>query len=571
MPASAAGPWKTPAWLLRWTGGGALAWILAAALLLRLPGLGWGLPGPDGWDDDGVAPRDFLVGVVQTYQPGEFFRYPPVHLLLLSFVTLPIWLVGLLKATALTPQALVHEFIQPPYMTMFAVIARLVTVLMSLGVVALMARLAEEVYDRRTGLLVAVVVGLNAPFTYYSQTTNLEVPYLFWSLFALLELARAMIRHEPGRLPTVGLLAALAVGTKDQAGALLLCIPLALAGWFVLDPWPRKESRLVLRKLARAALIALSSLALLDGALVNPHGFAARVRFLLGSGSQDHALYPDSWAGYASVLSDSLLSFGSFYPWPFLLLIVWGLLLHLGQCRPGSRLVAGLLPLLAALSLTLAFNCLARRTEHRFLLPQTLLLGFYAGLAVSRMFTLYRRAAVVVLAPLGAWALFNCLAVDANLLGDPRYDAEAFLRSHVRPGELIEVYGNHVYWPRLPARARVVRVDDTAVERRSALLGVTEVEAPYQDVEQRRPRWIVVSEVFSSRYRSQRTKLLAGYHRDSAAREYFHRLERGQAGYRVAHVSRFESRVWPRVQIHASTGNNIWIFERLEQAQRSAP
>ncbi len=530
--------------------------------MLHLPGLGWGLPGPDGWDDDGVAPRDFLVGVVQTYQPGEFFRYPPVHLLLLSFLTLPIWLVGLVKATALTPEALVHEFIQPPYMTMFAVIARLVTVMMSLAVVALMARLGEEVYDRRTGLFVAIVVGLNAPFTYYSQTSNLEVPYLFWSLFALVELARAIVRHEPGRLPTVGFLAALAVGTKDQAGALLLSIPLALAGWFVLDPWPRHEAKRVLGKSARAALVALSSLALLDGALVNPQGFSARVHFLLGSGSQDHALYPSSWAGYASVLSDSILSFDSFYPWPFLLLMVGGLLLHLSQPRPGNRLVAGLLPLLAALTLTLAFNCLARRTEHRFLLPQTLLLGFYAGLAVSWLFALNRRSALVVSGPLGVWALFQCLAVDANLLNDPRYDAESWLRAHVRPGEVIEVYGNQVYWPRLPARARVVRVDDTAVERRSALLDVTEVQAPYQDVSQRRPRWIVVSEVFTSRYRSQRTKWLEGYYRDSAARDYFHQLERGQAGYRVAHVSRFESRLWPRVQIHASTGNDILIFER---------
>ena len=41
--------------------------ILAAAAVLRLAGLFWGLPASDGWDDDGVAPRDFLVGVLETF------------------------------------------------------------------------------------------------------------------------------------------------------------------------------------------------------------------------------------------------------------------------------------------------------------------------------------------------------------------------------------------------------------------------------------------------------------------------------------------------------------------------
>src|SRR5580704_12230879 len=73
LPRRARELWATP-----------LGKILALALVLRLAGPFWGLPNADGWDDDGVAPRDFLPGVLQTYWPGEHYTYPPLHLILLA-------------------------------------------------------------------------------------------------------------------------------------------------------------------------------------------------------------------------------------------------------------------------------------------------------------------------------------------------------------------------------------------------------------------------------------------------------------------------------------------------------
>lgn len=75
-----------------------LFWILVVATALRLFGLTWGLPAADGWDDDGVAPRNFLVGAVQSFMPGAFFTYPPLHMILLMLLTLPGWLHALLSA-----------------------------------------------------------------------------------------------------------------------------------------------------------------------------------------------------------------------------------------------------------------------------------------------------------------------------------------------------------------------------------------------------------------------------------------------------------------------------------------
>jgi 4-amino-4-deoxy-L-arabinose transferase-like glycosyltransferase len=552
-----------------------LAWILLVTCIVHAIGLTWGLPSSDGWDDDGIAPRDFLVGAVEAYTPGHYFTYPPVHLLLLSVLTAPGWITAILRASSHAPSDVIREIVQVPYMTFFSVVARAVSVAMSLGVVVALARIGEEVRGRRAGLWVAATAAVNAPFTYYAHTSNLDGPYVFWASFALLGLVRAIARGEPRRLRGAFVCAALAVGTKDQAYALfLLSFPVALAAWVAVD---RARARAIVRELAIATAIAVGLHLLVVGAIVKPAGVRARVAFLLGTASQDHAYYTNDWGGRALVLRDTALHFVRYYPALFAPFVAAGLALHVRAKQGGPRLVAGLVPILAALSFTLTFNCTARRTEHRFLLPQMLLIAVYAGIALDAAFdALERRGkrwlAGAALAPLFAWALFLCLAVDVSLLFDPRYDAERWLREHVAPGDVIEVYGNNVYLPRFPPQARVARVDPSPADKRSPVPGIEEVVGEYADAPARRPRFIVVSQGWVWRYMLDLGPLQTegrvltpqqrGFERDRASQSYFAALHRGEAGYRRAFVSAFESAVWPAVDIHASTTREIRIFER---------
>jgi hypothetical protein len=64
----------------------------------------------------------------------------------------------------------------------------------------------------------------------------------------------------------------------------------------------------------------------------------------------------------------------------------------------------------------------------------------------------------------------------------------------------MEIYGSNVELPRLPADAVIERVDVGPVDKRNPLLGVTEVQARFADIEARRPRFIVVPEFWSARY-----------------------------------------------------------------------
>lgn len=304
-----------------------LAAVVAAVLILHATGIGWGLPASDGWDDDGIAPRDFLFGALFTYWPGRFYTYPPAQLLLLALLTLPVSGLAVIRARSFSPPDLIAAFIQVPTMTTFALVARLVTLVMSIGIVIALARFATIVRGRSASTWVAAVCGVNAVFTYYSHTTNLDVPYLFWSSLALMVFARVLVEQKPRLLRSAFLLMVMAIGTKDQAYSLfLIAVPTCMAIWFATTRFAREHRGEIAREFAIGAALSVGFLVVLDGAVINPSGFAARLRFLSGTASQDHAYYSSTWSGIWLVVRDSCSHFTRYYPIAFAPLIVLGTL-----------------------------------------------------------------------------------------------------------------------------------------------------------------------------------------------------------------------------------------------------
>ncbi len=273
--------------------------VLAVAAVLHGIGLGWGLPASDGWDNDGIAPRDILPGLASTFTPGDYYTYPPFHLALLAVLTLPVTVVAVLRARTTALPDVLAEILAPAYMTAFSVVARVVALVMSLGVAIALARMTEEIVGaseqapdnaraRRAGTFTAAVASAGVVFTSYAHVSNLDMPALFWSSLAALALVRAIARREPRRLRHAVVLAALAVTTKDQAYALfVVAAPLLLGGWVLADAWSRKNARLLAREAAIAIALGLALVLVVDGALTNPSGFRARLAFLRGPASQD--------------------------------------------------------------------------------------------------------------------------------------------------------------------------------------------------------------------------------------------------------------------------------------------
>lgn len=549
-----------------------LLWILLAAAGLRLAGLFWGLPASDGWDDDGFAPRNFLTALVLTWKPGAYFTYPPLHALLLAIPALPVAGWALAHAPSLSQHDVIAIITQPQYMTYFAVLGRLSNLAMSLGIIGCVSEMTRLVMCRRAGLLAAFASMLNFGLTYYGQVSNLDVPYLFWALLALLWCMRAVVEQETKRFWPAALFAAAAIATKDQAYALfLLSLPSLLLLWFATDIWPRAHVRQIVQALLPAAAISLFVVLVVDGAVTNPSGFMRRIAFLTGPASRDYAEYVQAPVGWFALLRDIGGHFAQGYGLAAVTLAVLGIVVHVLRSR-GSVRIAGLLPLIAIISFTVCFNFAALRSDDRFLLPQAVLSCVYIGMAAEvlafPMQSWARFAGRAVLALTALAALHQAVAINAALLFDPRYDAEHWMAAHVRAGDTIETYGQNCFLPRFPADARVTRVGQGDLRLRNPLPGVTELREPF--VVARHPGFIVVSLAWARRYLQPDVPLVPGhiYSRlqqadfaDTDARRFFQSLINGSQGYRLAHVGRSRS-LWPVVHIHDSLDEPIWIFER---------
>jgi hypothetical protein len=568
--------------------------VLALATVLHGIGLFWGLPSSDAWDNDGIAPRDILPGLASTFTPGDFYTYPPVHLALLAVLTLPVTIVAVVRAPSMSVPAVVKEILAPGYMTAFAATARIVSLLMSLGIAIAVAKIAEEIFfaeedhqkddsarAERVGVFSAAIVSAGICVTYYAHMSNLDIPALFWGSIGALFLVRAVRRNEPRLIRWAAIFAVLAIGSKDQAYALfLVSAPLMLGAWLVVDhQWGRQRAnrRMVFREVAISALIGALLLALVDGAITNPSGFRARLTFLRGPASQDFSGYASDVEGRFALLADLGRRLTIHYPMIFGALIAVGFVLCLVQSKSRRSQLMRLAPFLFALSFTIGFNLAARRTDDRFTLPQAVFMAIYAAYGMEWLWSRFATGAPMVVmrtvcAGLLVVEVWEALRVDLTLLFEPRIRTEAFLAANVRPEDTIEVHGLNVYLPRFPPNAHVVRVGQN--RRRGPLPGVEEVEAPLMELEKRSPRWVVISMCFAWRFLEKNTGAHEGrIYPESQLREahdadatmFFDGMYAQKLGYKIVDDQKIpqDGYGWFRpIEIHASLNCRTTTWER---------
>src|SRR5258706_4146738 len=98
-----------------------------------------------GGDDDGLRQRIFVAVMALPYKPASYFTYPPLHAFLLALLSAPGIVVALLQAPSFHQADVIGEFTKPGTMTFFAIVGRLVNLLMSLGIVWSVGEMARLV------------------------------------------------------------------------------------------------------------------------------------------------------------------------------------------------------------------------------------------------------------------------------------------------------------------------------------------------------------------------------------------------------------------------------------------
>ena len=523
----------------------------------------WGLPNTDTWVADSVSPRTCGLGaIVETYWPGHFHNYPPLHTAILTVFSLPWILLALVRVGA-NQDALNAELVKPLYMTAIEASARLVAAAMALATVWLLKDLWTRLVSKRAGVIAALVVGTNATYVFYAHLGNLETPYLFWLVLALLEMDRVMAGEA--REKQVMLIAAAAALTKDQAAAaLLIPIPVALA---LVPKWA--ENKPIFRRNAIAAVaLAAAVFAFASGMITNPTGFHKRLDYLFGPASKPWAEVPPGPYGSLLLVRDAIFATTKFTSWPIAVAAALGLVLAVARNRGVVR-ARVLMPALAALSFWIFFNMGARRTEDRFLLPASLFVLPYASVLFDVAAEKWNAFGAPMLAALSlafAPAIYGVVVMDASMLEDPRYVAEDWLAA-LPAGTHVEVYGSAQYLPRLPPDLVYARPGIEPLGDRRLIPNVTEILDPELDPSKRNPNVIVLATELST---EGMTSEISGppppswmSYRDPKSHDFFRGLRDGSLGYDRTFVATCTLPWSARCrEIHHSTGGEVWIYER---------
>lgn len=506
-------------------------WVLAGiALLVYLPGLTWGLPhatsevGIRGWDVDSVT----AIGVLSEFhnllveaKPDWWVAYPLFHYFVLAAVSAPYLAFLVMTGGLSAPQAgYPYGFSDPEgALAILALFGRAVTVLMGAGTIGLVYVAGKLAWDRRAGIVAAVLVMPATPVVYYSRTGNLDVPVLFWMAAGVAVMAwiyRDGLDVRRGAL--LGGLAAIAVATKDQAyGAwvpalVLVCLFHGVAlgrrsGWWSRPTWA-----------PIGALIAGGAVtyAFANGVVFAPGRFVRHVEFLLDyentfyNVAQLGLTHPKTIGGYTLLARDIVRAVVVAGGLPLVLIGVVAL------AHPSTRSKWTVLLLSMLLGYAVLVIAPISHMQYRYALLPVVIVSLLAGRLLATGWTAgggARSIAVAAGVLAIGWSGTRAVDLTYQMLGDAREEAGAWLQERAVPGDLVGYFGAVSQLPRIPVGVPTLRLDEQGMPPSRALARTL-------------PKYVIVASDWSSEPGTDRSAFLP--------EEVLAEIQSGAHGYRLA-------------------------------------
>jgi 4-amino-4-deoxy-L-arabinose transferase-like glycosyltransferase len=451
--------------LQRWRAFLPIVLILILSLVLNALGITWGLPNYVDWAQDSMA-LETLNAIARRFANGWFDKYPPIQYAVLAVFYTPYISYLLLSGALESPRKVFPYGLADPLsaLTHFILIARIVSVLMGMGIVLLVYITVWELFDRRAALFSALIVTLCYPLVYYAHNANAEVPYLFWSLLGVYYFLRLLKNGRLKYYVLFALFGTLAICTKDQAYGLFLLSPFAILWIRSMETsrafrQPSALASLVLdKRLLICAMVAIATFLVAHNIPLNWSGFREHVRWITGDGWEPYVNYAPTVAGRLQLF------------WATRAQIAQSLTLPLfGLCVAGAiyciiKFPHYTLPLLfLAAAYYLTFINVINYLRLRFVLPISVILAFFGGKLLAEIWrhgpwTKLQRIAVCLVF---AYAALYPIQLDLLLMGgESRYAAELWMRERFRPGAIVETFAPselHLAWyyPRFPSWVKV--------------------------------------------------------------------------------------------------------------------
>ena len=434
--------------LLSWPNAVALIVISGALLGANLE---VGLQPFQGWAPDEVQPRDVYFAGASAFGGGWYHQYPPLPFYLFAIVNAPFTVLehwGRLSFTDPLVYADVH-LVDRGVILGFAI----------LTCVALLLLACRLIGARAAVFAPYALIGVPI-VAFYSKTTNVDAAYMFWIVIAALALVRAVTTRTVGDHAWLGVAAAAAVASKDQAygffpgaAVVLLWLTWRHAGGAL----PLRLRRTLTSPALWAGLVAFAAFyTLLLGVWWNAEGVRQHFHLITGQASAPFRMFPATAAGTADLAGTTMMLLGLVVGPVVGLAAIIGLGLSASERPIRPELLLMSMPL----GYLVTFVGVVGYVYDRFLLAVVPFVVLLAARGLDWTLSQIRRPewrSTITVVAIGA-LLYPAVALNARLAGDSRFGVEAWMREHLTNDPSVLAVGSQLYLPNLyPYQHRIVQ------------------------------------------------------------------------------------------------------------------
>jgi 4-amino-4-deoxy-L-arabinose transferase-like glycosyltransferase len=195
-------------------------WILLLiAFLLRIPGIFDGLPAAYNSTEYFLAKTALGMGARQSLDP-QVYVYPTLYSYFLLFLYVMIYVVGILIGVFSNTVDFAVRFLIDP--SVFYLTGRMTSVLLSVLTVFILYSQTRKIFNEITARFAAITAGLSYYFVFYSRFAVADSLLILFSTLATLFILQAYFQPVIRNYNWAGLFTGLAIGTKYNAGFLVL-------------------------------------------------------------------------------------------------------------------------------------------------------------------------------------------------------------------------------------------------------------------------------------------------------------------------------------------------------------
>jgi len=425
--------------------------LLVSALLLGL-NIELGLQPWRGWGPDEVLPRDVYFAGQAGFSNGWYHQYPPLPFYVFTLVNTPFTILEHFGR---------QSFADPVLYASVHLVDRGVVLAFSILTCLALALLAARTAGGRASTLAPYCL-IGVPIVaFYSKTTNVDAVYAFWIVVTALAMERAIATRLAADHAWLGVAAAAAVASKDQAYGFLPGAALVLL-WLA---WRHSRGTLLTRLRQtvtdRALWVGLLAFVVtyiaLMGVLWNAAGVRQHFLWITGQASQPFRMFPRTVAGSVELTATTLWLLGlTVGP-----IIAMAAIVGIGLSASSRQRQADLLLTAMPLGYLLAFIGVVGYVYDRFLLAVVPFVVLFAVRGLDWALQQiprepWRRAtlAAVLIA-----LVYPTVALNARLAGDSRFGVEAWMQEHLTNDPSVLAVGSPLYLPNLyPYQHRVVPI-----------------------------------------------------------------------------------------------------------------